>query len=370
MLLGLLGSGCTMSAPMHVLHPSRLNLPQPSRVAFAPVVAPEPLAKQIEEALLAQHPAAPSGLQVVTAAELASASPVRLASTAPLTSDLTAVDAARQAGAELLLIGEVVRAELDEDAVTIDNLPPELNDYRSNEPLAAPPESARKPQRVAIAWRVFDVPSGRVIGNLTLGIDRIEADRKFPEMQLVIPEARQRVIAASARETWQAITPYLEKEDAEIALPWLQPGASQVRRGNAYARGGRWDLAEAEWTAVAARYPFSDAAKHNLAVAQAAREDFSGAKETLGTLGPLRSRELQSRTLVWLDQRHRWHQTALGLPPPPEGWAFPEPLPPSQDSVAKSTAPAPEEQPWWCAIPFTKPPGWTWRQWIFQPWAL
>jgi hypothetical protein len=224
--------------------------------------------------------------------------------------------------------------------------------------------------RVAVAWRVFDVASGRVVGNQTLGIDRIDADQRYPDLQLLLPSARDRVIAASARETWQAVTPYLEKEDAELALPWLQPGASQIRRGNAYARIGRWDMAETEWTAVATRYPFSDAAKHNMALAQAAREDFSGAKETLGALGPLRSRELQSKTLVWLDRRHRWHHTALGLPPPPEGWAFPEPMPTSPDSTPKSTAPDPEDQPWWCAIPFTKPPGWTWQQWIFQPWAL
>jgi hypothetical protein len=359
-----------MSAPIQVLHPSRLNVPLAARVAVAPIVARGQLPIDLENALVAQHPTTQPNLQVVTAAELAGASPVRLVSTAPLTSDLTAIHAARQVRADLLLIGEVIQADLDDAAVTIDNLPPELNAYRSGAAYNIAPQSAQRPQRVAVAWRVFDVESGRVVGGQTLAIDRFEADREFPDLQLIFPTPRERVLAASARQTWQAITPYLEKEQAELSLPWLQPGASQVRRGNGYARIGRWDMAEAEWSAVTARYPFSNAAKHNLALAQAAREDFSGAKQTLGTLGPLRSRELQSKTLVWLDQRHRLHQAALGLPTPPEGWAFPEPLPMAANPVPASTAPGPDELPLWTAIPFTKPPGWTWRQWIFQPWAL
>ena len=355
---------------MHVVHPSRLNVPPASRIAFAPIVAKGQLSADYENALLAQRPQAHVGLEVVTASVLASAAPIRLVSTSPLTSDLTAIHAAREARADLLLIGEVVRDELESSPQLIDDLPPELNGLRSKRPLIVAPESVQRPQRVAVAWRVFDVPSGRVIGSHTSSIDRFEAERRYPDLQLAFPDPRERVIAASARQTWQAVTPYIEKENAVLALPWLQPGASQVRRGNGYARIGRWDLAEVEWTSAATRYPLSNAAKHNLALAQAAREDFEGAKHTLGTLGPLRSRKLQSESLVWLDKRHRWHHTALGLPPPAEGWAFPESNAAAQRPPAPSTAPDPEDLPLWTAIPLTKPPGWTWRQWLFQPWAL
>jgi thioredoxin-like negative regulator of GroEL len=177
-------------------------------------------------------------------------------------------------------------------------------------------------------------------------------------------------VVGSARETWQAIAPYVERENVNIDLPWLQPGAAQVRQGNGLARQGRWDLAEVEWTAAVTRFPFNNAAKRNLALAQVAREDFRGAKQTLGTLGPLRSRKQQAETLVWMDQRHRWYQSAMGLPTPEEGWAFPEPVANPGDTAAKSTAADPWEGPWWTAIPFTKPPGWSWRKWYLQPWAL
>lgn len=355
---------------MHVVHPARLNVRPVSRVAFAPVVAQGNLSAELQDALVTQLPQAQAQLQILTAADLVHASPVRLASTAPLTSDLTAIHAARQARAELLLMGEVVQDDLQDVGYVADNLPAELNNFRPRKPLLLPPSTAQRPQRVAVAWRVFEVESGRVLGSQTLAIDRIEADRKYPDLQVAFPQPRDRVIAASARQTWQSITPYVEREKTVLVLPWLQPGASRIRRGNGYARLGRWDLAEAEWTVAATRNPFSNSAKHNLALAKAAHEDFTGAKETLSTLGPLRLKKRQSETLVWIDERHRWHHEALGLPPPRGGWAFPDPIAESQKPLQPSTAPAPEDAPWWTAIPFTKPPGWAWRQWLLQPWAL
>ena len=355
---------------MHVLHPSRLNVPAASRVAFAPIVAKGQLSGEYESAMLAQTPGPQGHIQVLTASTLAAASPIRLASTAPMTSELTAIHAARAAQADLLLIGEIVQDDLEDPVNVIDNLPPQLNAYRSTGPINVAPGSVQRPQRIAVAWRIFDVQSGRVLGNHTSAIDRIEADRKYPDLQIAIPTTRERVIAASARQTWQAVTPYVEVENAVLALPWMEPGASQVRRGNAYARSGRWDLAELEWTAAATRHRFSNSAKHNLALAQASREDFDSAKQTLGSMGPLRTRQLQSESLIWIDRRHRWHHAALGVAPPPDGYAFPDAEAEANRPVAPSTAPDPEDLPLWTAIPFTKPPGWTWRQWLFQPWAL
>lgn len=369
-VVALMFCGCAMSAPMHVLHPSRLSVPAAKRIAFAPIAAREALAAELEQAILAQSPSVRGELQLLTAQDLMAASPIRLASTAPLTGDLTALMAARHAQAELLLMGEVVQddlsgAQLEENA----NVPPEIAQYKAiNMPLIGP-SSLQRPERVAVAWRVFDVASGQQLGSQTLAIDRMVADREYPDLQYAFPMPRERVIAASARQTWQSVAPYLAKEDVVIALPWFQPGAGQIRRGNAYARIGRWDQAEQEWTIAASRYPWSNSAKLNLAIAQVAREDFEAGKATLGTMGPLRLRKRQAETLVWMDQRHRWYHESLGLTPPEGGWAFPEPardLPPP----APSTAPSPEEAPWWTVIPFTKPPGWTWQQWIFQPWAL
>ncbi len=100
-----------MSAPIHVLHPSHLNIPAASRVAIAPIVSAGTLSREFEQALVVQVPQA-HVTEVLTAEALANASPIRLASTAPLTSDLTAIHAARMAGADVLLMGEVVKNDL------------------------------------------------------------------------------------------------------------------------------------------------------------------------------------------------------------------------------------------------------------------
>ncbi len=359
-----------MTAPVHVLKPPRLELPPARRVALAPIVAKESLSRELEQAIIAGQPTEPATLTLLSSTQLMEASPIRLASTAPLTSDLTAIHAARTAQADLLLMGEVIQDELDDPELQDPSLPPELSRYSKKQTSFFAPANVQRPQRVAIAWRVFDVRSGQLVGGQTMAIDRFLADRKYPELQLTEPIPRQRVIAASAKDTWQAVSPYIEKQNVMIALPWLQPGASQIRRGNAYARAGKWDMAETEWTIAATRYPWSNSAKLNLAIAQAAREDFDAAKETLGTMGPLRMRRMQAETLVWIDTRHRWHHAALELPPPEKGWAFPDPIIESSKPLQPSTAPSPEEAPWWTAIPLTKPPGWTWRQWLLQPWAL
>ena len=215
-----------MSAPMHVLHPARLNVPAAKRIAFAPIAAREGLATELEQAIRVQSPTIRGDLQLLTAQDLMAASPVRLASTAPLTGDMTALLAARSAQAELLLMGEVVQDELG--GAESDDKHPQTDIIQfgaSGGPLIAP-SNLQRPERMAVAWRVFDVASGQQVGSQTLAIDRMVADREYPDLEIAIPTPRERVIAASARQTWQAIAPYTSKEDAVIALPWFQPGAS------------------------------------------------------------------------------------------------------------------------------------------------
>ena len=161
---------------------------------------------------------------------------------------MTALLAARHTQAELLLMGEVVQDELGESTTEGDRTQDEYARYKSTQMSAIGPPTLQRPERIAVAWRVFDVASGQQLGSQTLAINRFDTDREYPDLQFAFPDPRERVIAASARQTWQSVTPYLARENVDIALPWLQPGAAQIRRGNAYARIGRWDMAEAEWT--------------------------------------------------------------------------------------------------------------------------
>jgi hypothetical protein len=158
------------------------------------------------------------------------------------------------------------------------------------------------------------------------------------------------LIAASARESWKLLSPTVVKDRVRLAVPWLQPGAWQVRRGVSAAKHGQWSIAELNFRQAADRFPFNAAAQHNLAVALAAKEDFSGAKERLmRASGPLAIR-LPGETLFWLDQQHRRYHAAHGIPRPVEGWAFPEP---NENQPLIDAPPIDiEDLPWWTAIPF------------------
>ncbi len=149
-----------MTAPMQVLHPSRLSVPPAKRIAFAPIAASAGLAAELEQALRSQTPTVRGELQLLTSQDLLAASPVRLASTAPLTGDMTALLAARNAQAELLLMGEVVQEDLGEvEPGANNNLPPEVMQYAPRKLPLIGPAGLQRPERVAVAWRVYDVAS-------------------------------------------------------------------------------------------------------------------------------------------------------------------------------------------------------------------
>jgi len=52
------------------------------------------------------------------------------------------------------------------------------------------------------------------------------------------------------------------------------------------------------------------------------------------------------------------------VPDPQTGWIFPAP----KEQIVEYVEPVDlEDLPWWTAIPFVKPPGWKWKDWVMQP---
>ena len=96
-------------------------------------------------------------------------------------------------------------------------------------------------------------------------------------------------------------------------------------------------------------------------------EDFDAAKEQLSDVSWPLSTRLPAESRFWLDQRDRQYRAAHGLGKPEQGWLLPDPVEAEVLSVKPTSI---EELPWWTAIPFVKPPGWTWRGWLTQPVVL
>lgn len=356
-------TGCRRSVPIHVWHPPQTTLPPSARVALAPIAGNPELAHRIEQALLAQRPGVRNDLAILTPEQLTESSAVRLASTASLTSDILSIQAARAAGADVVLQGEILHADINLEP-TVEK--PKVTNW--NLAFFRKQDDLAKHEKILMSWRAIDVATSRTIGTASFNLETQAAIKQYPDLDFVEHDQTQLLISASARESWKTVAPFVTKDQVRLAVPWLQPGSFAVRRGVTAARKGNWELAQQRWERTTKYFWFNAAAHHNLALAHAAREDFPAAKEQLRkATGPLSIR-LPSETLVWIDQQHRYHNQALGLGTPAEGWAFPEPDPDQQVESVPTVDVA--SLPWWTALPLAKPPGWTWKGWLTQPWAL
>lgn len=347
--------GCHTVAPIYVWKPPQVVAPPAAKIALAPVAGDPEISRRIENAMLAQRPAACADLAVFTSQQLMDCSPIRLASTAPLNNDATAIYAARAAGADLLLQGEILATDITlNDLAEAERLEEEQQNSNMNQLFfkrLGQSENSIEARRILLSWRVIDVATSQTVGSQAYTLYSQSAAEQYPDLAQAETTAANLLIAASARQTWQAIAPVVSKDQVRLTIPWAQPGAWLVRRGVRAAKKGDWPKAEELWQKASDRYWFNASAHHNLAIAMAAREDFSAAKQELSEARGVLSFRLPHETLFWLDQQHRDYHRAHGLATPSEGWAFPEHR---ELTIVERDAPPIDLDalPWWTAIPF------------------
>ncbi|MFN7730844.1 MAG: tetratricopeptide repeat protein [Pirellula sp.] len=350
-----------MTAPMHVWKKPQLAQGGPVRVAVAPVGGDVELSQRLQQALVVSQPQTMQKLAVVHPEQLERMGGIQLAAYDGQPSEMASLGAARRVGAQYLLSGQIVQHDLEAQPVV------KRKWYQ-----LFPPRQHQ--ESMTVKWVVYEVSSGRRIGENVVAIDRQEAEKEYPDLAFQA-SGDIKVIAASARKSWQSVLPTTTAEQATLDLPWLMPGSTQVRKGNAYARMGRWEEAEREWQDVASAHPWNTAAWTNLSLAAVAREDFSLARDRLKHANTkLWPGDETKKTQVWIEQQQREYHEAFEIPPPAEGWSFPDPVVPTADSVGapldkdsvQSEPKSLDEMPWYTAIPFVPPPGWTWSQWWSQ----
>lgn len=300
-----------------------------ARIAIAPVAGPSPVAGAIESALLAQRPMVRSDVAILTAQQLMEASPIRLASTTALSNDLLALQAAKAAGADLVLCGQIIEQRLDWAKDQVVESP--KTEQNMNQVFFQRLGQANKPKdpgyHLVMSWNVLSTQSGQSIATNQFKIKSSDVPTRYPDLQATSLQPSQQLINACAREAWKSLSPVVEKDQIRLAASWLQPGSWRVLLGVRAAKKGQWPIAEQYWQSAADGLLPSPAAHHNLAIAKAAREDFPAAKQELQhATGPL-SLRLPPETLVWLDHHHQQFNQAHRLPPPAEGWSFGHPNP-------------------------------------------
>jgi hypothetical protein len=355
LVLVCLATGCRMTAPMTVWEPPLNRARTFGSIAMSPIAGPAEVTGKLHEAMIVNQPQAGQPIAFLHPQLLQEMTSIQLASFDGQPSDIAGLSAARRANADVLLQGQVLR-------VNTEPPPPRKS------PLDKSPQPS---EQISLSWAVIDVGSGERIGFHTLTIDREQAEKAYPDLNSLGGEPVDRVIQAISRESWAMFSPRTKTVDTMLVLPWFIPGSNLVRQGNGFARQGRWDLAEERWQDAAAKHSWNDAAWHNLALSAAAREDFELARRRLNHAKTWWPNDRADKTERWLDETQRSYHRALSLPDRQGGWLQPDPPPNLSPETVPSADPRDIDQlPWWTAIPGTKPPEWSWRQWLTQPWFM
>ncbi len=289
-----------MTAPLMVWSPPLADQRYMGVVAIAPLTGDARLRGVLEKAVVNAKPS--EGPSIIDPSRLSHPEGVQLVSGASATvpSDVASLSAARRIKAQKMLLGEILS--------------------KSEPPSEKVPMPVIADGKMTVAWRLIDVATGVTETQHTVSIDSATAIKKYPDLAAFQTSEVDVLSAAAARETWHVITPYLETNQATLALPWVSAGAEQIRRGNGYARAMRWQEAQGEWEAVLAKYPDSHVALHNLAIADVARQDFDAARTHILKAMELNRSSFYENTYGWIEQRRRAYHSAFNLPAPRDGW--------------------------------------------------
>ncbi len=352
--------GCHMTAPMHTWKAPHVTKAGVVRVAVAPIGGRTEAAERLQKAMKLAQPQPNPLVAALHPIELEQASGIQLVSYDNQPNEMASLGAARRAEMDYILQGYIQHDDLD--------IPPPDPKKKPRFRIFKPKEPN---ESMSVHWVVTDVNSGLKVKEQTIAVDRLQAEKQFPDLSMHTPGGDGRVLMASARQSWALVAPTNEPIDATLDLPWFMPGSSQIRKGNGYARQGRWDLAESEWQEAASLHPRNTAAWTNLSLAAAAKEDFQLARDRSTHANTFLPGDSTFPTLAWIEHRQRDHHQALNLAPPESGWTLadaPKSLRP--DEVPPSPPRDLKEMPWWTVVPFIPPPGWTWKQWWTQPIVL
>jgi tetratricopeptide (TPR) repeat protein len=285
-----------MGVPIHTWQPADIQSVVGKRVVLSAVVGPKPIADKVQQKMLALAPQDTGrNIHVTDAASLQSDNIRLVSGVANEPNDLALTSISRQAGVDFLLRGQVL-----EDRPTNAN-------------------ADGKPQKLMVSWRLTPIRSQQHPEGSPVVVDLESAVQRYPDLALQ-SDPIEVLTTAAVRDTYRLFTPSIERDRVQLAIPYALFGSREVRRGNVNALAGRWGEAEKIWAAVVEEHPSQSAAVHNLALAAAASQDFSRAKELARKAIRMQPTSLHKNTLVWIELQQREYHECFNLADPPEGW--------------------------------------------------
>jgi hypothetical protein len=323
----LVNVGCKMTAPMHTWKAAKVDHAPAVRIAVGPIgvasratntqvsAVPElqAAAASLQEAMQSTAPSTNPNLLAIHPPDLERWSAIQLVSFDQQPNDSAMLGAARNSQAQFILQGNVVNAYLD---------PP---DPRERPTIRSMIFGKKKPpQFITTHWTIIDVSTGQRIAEETLTMDIVRAEKHFKQNGFQGGKGDGSLMAAAAKDAWGIVASTTQKSQVQLDLPWFWAGSASVRKGNGFARQGRWDLAEREWQDAAENHPWNKAAWKNLSISAVAKEDFELARSRLKHADTFWPGDSTFKTQLWLEQQQRHYHKVMGTPPPQDGWTFPD----------------------------------------------
>ncbi len=201
------------------------------------------------------------------------------------------LSAAKSAGIDGLLVGDVIEYRCEERPVpkkgrTWRRAPktdePSDNDRDNASPESSEKSTGHKRQRLAtvtVAFRLLDVGTGKIRASKQISRSATHEITDRPNGSPTSSEILETLARQCVDEFVTTLAPHQSTERVKLAVPApFQAGCTLVLNGNEFAVRGRWEEAIIAWEHAIARNPENDAALFNLSIAHANRQDFTRAE--------------------------------------------------------------------------------------------
>lgn len=282
LLLGAL-LGCAPRAKLQVWRPAEQDIAGVEKLAILDLAGQDQSGRIARSALVAQF-AENRHYTLVDPAVLAQHRPITLADGSP--DEGAALEAARNAGVDAILTGQVVSYNVFDDEQHDSHISfggSGGGNKKSGASFSAfgvgidNNNTLTREASVSLAVKLIDVQSGQVLAARQAAHSYngkvVNGDGNLPTRERILTELLQ----DCSKDVVHLIAPHYTPTEVVLARQYYGAGLSDLRRGNSLASKGDWQGATAAWEKARAANPKNHAAIYNLAVAAEARQDYPGA---------------------------------------------------------------------------------------------
>ena len=284
--IALCASGCAPKAKLMVWRPAELDVAGIGRIAVVDFQGEGDTGAIARSAVLAQL-ADNRHYALVDQTELARVQPAAFSQGLP--AEAAAIEAARYAGVDAILTGQVVSYSA-EDTIQQDHHisiagaggASTKGDKAGGFGIGFDTNTLHSREAsVSLAFKLIDARTGEIRDARQVSHSYearvVNGQGEMPGRERILSD----LLSKCSRDVVAAIAPHRVPVEVILARQYWGNGLNALKRGNTLAKSGDWAAAEAAWQEALKENPQNHAAYHNLAIASEARGDYDGAMKHL-----------------------------------------------------------------------------------------